>query len=386
MSKEFSAAMAPHYYENPGAGQCVAASAKIASGGRRESYNGLVLPTLLAILTAASASAHNESPREDGAALYGRYCELCHGTDGSGYAADRAPSLISPSFLETATDELLVDATAYGRPGTPMAAFSSELGGPLEPGEMRAIVAWLRAQRPVAPLALGRETVTGDVLLGSELFRAECARCHGARGEGTSAVSLSNPRFLASASDAFVRHAIREGREGTDMMAYGELLSEDQVAALTAFIRTWAQPLEPPKPAGRASNAGEPLLYPDGPRPAFDLREGRYVAADDVKKALDARARMVLVDARPTSDWITSHIPGAVPIPYYDVGALAESLPRDGTMIIAYCACPHAASNEVVDLLRARGFTATAVLDEGFLVWQERGYPVVPGAPLPSRR
>jgi rhodanese-related sulfurtransferase len=68
------------------------------------------------------------------------------------------------------------------------------------------------------------------------------------------------------------------------------------------------------------------------------------------------------------------------------VSALAESLPKDGTMIVAYCACPHAASNEVVDLLHARGFTATAVLDEGYLVWQERGYPVVPGsAPSSSR-
>jgi rhodanese-related sulfurtransferase len=141
-----------------------------------------------------------------------------------------------------------------------------------------------------------------------------------------------------------------------------------------------------PKLVASAPEAIEPLLHPDGPRPVFELREGRYLAADDLKAALDQKARVVLVDARPLSDWIASHLPGAVPIPYYDVNALAETLPKDGTMIVAYCACPHAASGEVVDYLRELGFPATAILDEGFLVWVERGYPVVPGVPTEAPR
>jgi mono/diheme cytochrome c family protein/rhodanese-related sulfurtransferase len=336
----------------------------------------IALSTLLPIL--ASSSVRGAS--HDGGALYQRYCALCHGEDATGYAADNAPSLISPSFLATASDEFLFAATAYGRPGTPMAAYGSELGGPLEPDQIRAIAVWLRRQRPVEPLALDPNPVAGDAPRGSEIYAAECAHCHGAEGEGTEAVSLSNPRFLASASDAFLQHAIREGREGTEMMAYGSLLAPEQIAALTAFIRTWARPLETARPVAGVPAPMEPLLHPDGPRPDFQLREGRYLAADRLKAALDQKARVVLVDARPMSDWIASHIPGAIPIPYYDVNALAETLPKDGTMIVAYCACPHAASGEVVDYLRELGFPATAILDEGFLVWVERGYPVVPGA------
>ncbi len=346
----------------------------------------LSLSTLFAILASASADAQGPGAGLDGGALYQRYCALCHEADGTGYAADNAPSLVSPSFLSTATDEFLFDATAYGRPGTAMAAFGSDLGGPLEPDEIRAIVAWLRQKGPVEPLALDPNPVTGDATLGSQVYAAECARCHGARGEGVEAVSLSNPRFLASANDAFVQHAIREGREGTEMMAYGSLLAPDQIAALTAFIRTWARPLETARPVAGVPTPIEPLLHANGPRPDFALREGLYLAADDLKAALDQKARVVLVDARPMSDWIASHIPGAVPVPYYDVNALAESLPKDGTMIVAYCACPHAASGEVVEYLRGLGFPATAILDEGFLVWVERGYPVVPGVPPEAPR
>jgi mono/diheme cytochrome c family protein/rhodanese-related sulfurtransferase len=346
----------------------------------------LVLSTGFAILARADADAQGRGTSHDGGALYQKYCALCHGEDASGYAADNAPSLISPSFLATATDEFLFDATAYGRPGTPMAAYGSDLGGPLEPDQIRAIAGWLRRRRSVEPLALDPNPVAGDAALGSEVYVAECARCHGAEGEGTEAVSLSNPRFLASASDAFLQHAIRWGREGTQMIAYGEHLAPEQIAALTAFIRTWERPLDLARPVASAPKAMDPLLYPDGPRPDFVLREGRYLAADDLKAALDQKARVVLVDARPMSDWIASHIPGAVPVPYYDVNALVEKLPKDGTMIVAYCACPHAASGEVVDYLREMGFPATAILDEGFLVWVERGYPVIPGAPPESPR
>jgi mono/diheme cytochrome c family protein/rhodanese-related sulfurtransferase len=341
----------------------------------------LALSTVLPILASTGVAAQGSEAGQDGGALYQRYCALCHASDGTGYAADNAPSLVSPSFLSTATDEFLFDATAYGRPGTPMAAYGSDLGGPLESDQIRAIADWLRRRRPVEPLALDPNPIAGDRARGSEVYAAECARCHGARGEGVEAVSLSNPRFLASASDAFLQHAIREGREGTEMIAYGKHLAPEQIAALTAFIRTWERPIETPKPVAGAPKAIDPLQHPDGPRPDFVLREGRYLAADDLKAALDQKARVVLVDARPTSDWIASHIPGAVPIPYYDVNALAEMLPKDGTMIVAYCACPHAASGEVVDYLRELGFPATAILDEGFLVWVERGYPVVPGAP-----
>jgi rhodanese-related sulfurtransferase/cytochrome c553 len=232
-----------------------------------------------------------------------------------------------------------------------------------------------------AAITLPLDNVEGDAARGEQLFAKECASCHGAEGEGESALSLRNPLFLATASDAFIRYAIVHGRDGTPMPAFEKKLSDRQIDDVTHFIRTWARnvsdsPLgETPPPPDRA------VVNPDGPSPGFSpLREGRYVPVDEVKEALDAKARMVLIDARPTSDWHRSHIPGAIPLPYYaDVDTIVKALPRDGTWIIAYCACPHAASGRVMDMLRSEGFKNTAVLDEGVLVWTQRGYPLTYG-------
>ena len=117
------------------------------------------------------------------------------------------------------------------------------------------------------------------------------------------------------------------------------------------------------------------VIHPDGKAPEFTLRDGRFVSAEQVRRALAARQRIVIIDARSPSDWIQFHIPGSVPIPYYDTAQL-ERVPNDGTWVVAYCACPHHASGEVVDALRKRGYRNTAVLDEGILFWRQQGFPL----------
>lgn len=119
---------------------------------------------------------------------------------------------------------------------------------------------------------------------------------------------------------------------------------------------------------------GPVVINPGGKHPEFTLRGDRYVSIEQVKDALEAKQRIVIIDARATSDWLTMHIPGSVSVPYYLFSRLDE-MPRDGTWITAYCACPHHASGVVVDELRKRGFKRTAVLDEGILEWKKRAYP-----------
>ena len=48
-------------------------------------------------------------------------------------------------------------------------------------------------------------------------------------------------------------------------------------------------------------------------------------------------------------------------------------------MIVVYCACPHAASQRVVNTLNREGFQNTAIMDEGILVWAQMGFPVQHG-------
>ena len=121
-------------------------------------------------------------------------------------------------------------------------------------------------------------------------------------------------------------------------------------------------------------------MNPKGEAPQFTLREGRYVPAAEVVAALEQKKRFILLDTRPASAWQRSHIPGAVPMPYYrDTSRANEHLPDDGTWIVAYCACPHAASDRVVDRLQELGYRNLAVIDEGILRWTAMGLPVTAG-------
>ena len=70
--------------------------------------------------------------------------------------------------------------------------------------------------------------------------------------------------------------------------------------------------------------------------------------AADVERALAAHQRMIIIDARPESEWRRVHVAGAVSIPYLDLHRLDE-IANDGTWVIAYCACPHHLSGIVVD-------------------------------------
>jgi cytochrome c oxidase cbb3-type subunit 3 len=329
--------------------------------------------------------AQAPAPASEGAALYARYCALCHAADGSGYAADNANSLRTESFLATASDEFLRWAIAYGRPGTPMAAFSREQGGPLGSAEITTLIGYLRTLHPVPRTAVDERRVQGRSEAGRQVYAQHCAECHGVQGQGRTALSLSNPVFLATASDGFIRHAIEQGRSGTPMEAYKGRLSAEQIDDVTAYLRSWARTVQLPGPIAELPPAPtQVVINPEGQAPRFSpLREGRFVPADEVNAALKAGARMVLLDARPTSDWLKSHIPGALPVPFYEPKKMIEALPRDGTWIISYCACPHAASGKVMDTLRAQGFPNTAVLDEGVLVWATRGYPMTLGQTEP---
>ena len=313
-------------------------------------------------------------------ATYSTLCAHCHGPEATGYAADHAPSLVNPTFLESASDIYLRLSIEQGRPGTSMAAYDRSVGGPLGPAAIGRLVTWIRSHGP--PARELASVAAGDSTRGQPLYAARCQSCHGDLRRRGDAVMLANAGFLAVANDAFLRHAILEGRPGTPMVSFRSALSDSEVADIVAYVRTFAHPLSSSRlhpPTGK-----EPLFaYPHGRAPAFTLRDNRFVGVDQVDHALQQRRRLVIVDARPESDWMTTHITGAVSIPHYQLKRLAE-IPKDA-WVVAYCACPHHLSGVVVDSLRARGYPHALVLDEGILEWERRGYPIVaaPGAALP---
>ncbi|MBM4369264.1 MAG: c-type cytochrome, partial [Deltaproteobacteria bacterium] len=182
----------------------------------------------------------------------------------------------------------------------------------------------------LAAMPLGRAHAASDPHVGpttadgASLYAQYCALCHGAEREGHAAdhaPSLRAPEMFESAPPAF-----------------RGVLDDSELDAVTAFLRSraggWAAPapvvVNPPDPSSAVQNAKSPVAK-------LPVRQGRFVAAADVAAALAAKRRIVLLDARPLSDWQRGHLPDALPVPYYEgVERIVPHLPDDETPIVVY--------------------------------------------------
>ena len=253
------------------------------------------------------------------------------------------------------------------------------LGGPLGDAQVEQILAFLRSFQTNPPFALADvHPGTGKATRGQPVYNVECLNCHGQDGGGKPFMGIANPEFLAGASDAYLRAAILFGRPGTPMPAYANTLTNQAVDDLVALIRSWQKSTVEGPSQLPGQDLGQIVQHLDGPAPAFATQAGRYVAAADLKAALDAGARLAILDARPPADYPGFHLPGAVSTPFYGVENYLTQIPKDA-WIVTYCACPHAESGQAADALLAHGYTTVKVLDEGILFWKAQGYPVHTG-------
>lgn len=348
-------------------------------------FRAFALVAALAFGSAATAADKlSEAQSAAAEADYQQYCALCHGADREGHVNDHAPSLRSKSLLESGAGWSIGMAIGYGRPGTPMAPFSEDVGGPLTRAQIRTMSQWLVETAGVEPIEMSRDSVTGDVSAGAATYTKECAQCHGEQGQGGTGTALGNQAMLALTPDSFLKHAIENGRQGTEMVAFAGRLSDSEINNVTAFLRSRASGWDLQKPKYRAPpKPGEYVLNPEGDDPDFELSDGLYVSSADLDAALKAGRKMVLLDTRALPLWQMANIEGSVPLPYYyssrNMAELASDLPRDGTMIVTYCECPRAAAEYVNRKLKEQGFERLAVLYEGIQGWIALGYPVSVG-------
>ncbi|MAP95292.1 MAG: cytochrome c, diheme subunit of cytochrome bc complex peta [Ponticaulis sp.] len=318
---------------------------------------------------------------------YQTYCALCHGENREGYKNDSAPSLKTASLFSV-SDYPVVLSTAYGRPGTPMGPYLDDMGGPLTMSEIHDLVLWLAAaagQETFQPSVEMLKPIPGDIELGEDVYDQNCAMCHGPNGEGHGAegpgTALGNATMLATQPDLFLKNAIVDGREGTPMPAFANMLSEDEIDNVVAFLRSRAGGWDVEEMAYEEPPSLENIIQnPDGPTPSFELSEGRYIDSAQLNAALEAESRIILIDTRVPYFWAMAHIKGSLPVPYYSSrDEFIAAVPNDGTWVVAYCECPRAAADFTVNKLRELGYPNTAVLYEGYAGWTAKGFPISVG-------
>ena len=117
-----------------------------------------------------------------------------------------------------------------------------------------------------------------------------------------------------------------------------------------------------PKPQGFEPDFAIPT---DGPS---------FIPIAEVKAEYDRGAGFYFLDARPAPDYELQHITGAYSIPFYEVEEHFYRFPKD-VWYIAYCACPHSESGIVAQYFWDNGHEKVGILDEGYLVWEDLGYP-----------
>lgn len=230
------------------------------------------------------AAASSESASR-GRTVYAKNCSVCHGDKGDGRSRAQNSMVppprdfTSPTAKAELSYERMIKSVSYGRPETAMAGFGTQLSKE----DIKAVVDYIRTgfmaagnndgisgthagARQAAPAqataahAMPSATATpktvnmaaampqglkGDAVKGAAFYMNNCATCHGTTGDGRGPRAyFINPKprnFLHPASRAeFNRVAIfnatKEGKLGTEMPAWGKVLSDQEIADVSEFV------------------------------------------------------------------------------------------------------------------------------------------------------
>jgi rhodanese-related sulfurtransferase len=101
-----------------------------------------------------------------------------------------------------------------------------------------------------------------------------------------------------------------------------------------------------------------------------------YTEPDYLKWLIDSRQPVVVVDLRPTADFKTGHLPGAISVPMSELDRRFAEIPKS-PMVVLYCRCSVEEAATAYAFLETRGHQNHVFLQDGYDGWLRRRYPVV---------
>jgi len=108
----------------------------------------------------------------------------------------------------------------------------------------------------------------------------------------------------------------------------------------------------------------------------LSAQEVQRIKPEELKKLMENKADIVVVDNQPKGAYDMEHIPGAVNFPWAMHIKGPVNLPRNKVLIL-YCACSHEEdSTDVANQLMEFGYHNVKLLEGGWLRWVELGYPI----------
>jgi len=168
--------------------------------------------------------AADPDARKMGQRLFANNCSQCHGADARGSYG--FPNLTDDDWLYGGSPEAIKTTLLHGRMAA-MPAWGSVLG---DEGVRNVAAHVLRLS--------GRDVDSAQADAGKAQFDIYCVACHQADGTGNpmfGAPNLTNGIWLYGGEPEQIMHTLRVGRNGV-MPAQSELLSEDKIHLLTAYV------------------------------------------------------------------------------------------------------------------------------------------------------
>ncbi len=98
------------------------------------------------------------------------------------------------------------------------------------------------------------------------------------------------------------------------------------------------------------------------------------IEPDELARRVDGEGGPLILDVRDDAEWAEEHIPGSLHMPYGDIAARVEELPRDRP-IAAICRGGKR-SGLAASILQREGFDGVIHVGQGVGVWRDAGNPV----------
>ena len=98
----------------------------------------------------------------------------------------------------------------------------------------------------------------------------------------------------------------------------------------------------------------------------------------EVKKRLDNREKLVLIDVREDNEWARGHLPGATHLGKGIIERdIERAFPDKEAPLVLYCGGGYRSALAADNLLKM-GYTNVISMDGGWRAWVEAGYPTEP--------
>jgi rhodanese-related sulfurtransferase/thiol-disulfide isomerase/thioredoxin len=151
---------------------------------------------------------------------------------------------------------------------------------------------------------------------------------------------------------------LRDGKEMSRIVEYPKKSMEEDFLRILELREP--EPPQSSEPAMREKAAKAPRI-----------------TVEDLKKMMDERATVVIVDTNEEINYKMKRIKGAIHFPWAKVIGDPGPLPKD-KLLVLYCGCvgEEASDSVAQQLMNHWGYTNIKVLDGGLMRWVKLGYPV----------